>query len=134
MFCHRTPDERFGDLPDFPYPPQYVDVPAGDGGTLRMALVEDGPADGPVVLLLHGEPSWSFLYRTMIPVLAAAGFRAIAPDLIGFGRSDKPAAIGDHSFARHVEWLRSLITGRDQTGEPDPLRGEYRFEHHVGDG
>jgi len=108
MFCHRTPDERFGDLPDFPYPPQYLDVPAGDGGTLRMALVEDGPADGPVVLLLHGEPSWSFLYRTMIPVLAAAGFRAIAPDLIGFGRSDKPAAIGDHSFARHVEWLRAL--------------------------
>jgi haloalkane dehalogenase len=104
----RTPDERFSDLPGFPYPPRYADVPDPDGGTLRMAWVEDGPADGPVVLLLHGEPSWSFLYRTMLPVLAAAGMRAVAPDLVGFGRSDKPAEIGDHSYARHVEWVRAL--------------------------
>jgi haloalkane dehalogenase len=104
----RTPDGRFADLPAFPYPPRYADVPTGDGGSLRMAWVEDGPADGPVVLLLHGEPSWSFLYRTMIPVLAAAGLRAVAPDLVGFGRSDKPTEIGDHSFARHVEWVRAL--------------------------
>jgi haloalkane dehalogenase len=99
----RTPDDRFADLPDFPYPPHHAEV---DG--VRMAWVEDGPAGGEPVLLLHGEPSWSFLYRTMIPVLAGAGFRAVAPDLVGFGRSDKPAEIADHSYARHVEWVRAL--------------------------
>ena len=76
-----------------------------------MAYVVDGPADGEPVLLLHGEPSWSFLYRTVMPVLAAAGLRAIAADLIGFGRSDKPAELGDHSYARHVEWVRALAFG-----------------------
>lgn len=100
----RTPDARFEDLPDFPYPPRYATV---DG--LRMAWVEAGPADGEPVLLLHGEPSWSFLYRTMIPVLADARLRAIAPDMIGFGRSDKPAAVTEHSYARHVEWMRALV-------------------------
>ncbi len=105
----RTPDARFVDLPGFPLAPRYADVPDGDGGTLRMAWVEDGPADGPVVLLLHGEPSWSFLHRTMIPVLAAAGLRAVAPDLVGFGRSDKPTEPGDHTYARHVEWVRALV-------------------------
>lgn len=99
----RTPDDRFAGLPDFPYEPHYADV-AG----LRMAWVEEGPADGPVVLLLHGEPSWSFLYRTMIPVLAGAGLRAVAPDLVGFGRSDKPDSVEAHSYANHVEWVRSL--------------------------
>jgi haloalkane dehalogenase len=105
----RTPDERFADLPDFAWPPHYADVPDPDGGTLRMAWVEDGPADGEPVLLLHGEPSWSFLHRRMIPPLAAAGLRVIAPDLIGFGRSDKPADVADHSYARHVEWVRALV-------------------------
>jgi haloalkane dehalogenase len=105
----RTPDERFAELPGFDLAPQYAQVPDPDGGTLRMAWVVDGPADGPVVLLLHGEPSWSFLYRTTIPVLAAAGLRVVAPDLVGFGRSDKPAEIADHSYARHVEWLRALL-------------------------
>jgi haloalkane dehalogenase len=105
----RTPDERFADLPDFALPPAYAQVPDPDGGTLRMAWVSDGPADGPVVLLLHGEPSWSFLYRTVIPVLAAAGLRVVAPDMVGFGRSDKPAEIADHSYARHVEWMRVLL-------------------------
>jgi haloalkane dehalogenase len=104
----RTPDARFADLPGFELAPRYADVPDGDGGTLRMSWVEDGPADGPVALLLHGEPSWSFLYRTTIPVLAAAGMRVVAPDMVGFGRSDKPAEIGDHSYARHVEWTRAL--------------------------
>jgi haloalkane dehalogenase len=108
----RTPDARFAGLPDFDHPPQYVTVPDGDGGSLRMAYVAAGPADGPVVLCLHGEPSWSFLYRTMIPVLAAGGLRVIAPDLIGFGRSDKPARIEDHSYARHVEWVRCLAFDR----------------------
>ncbi|WP_219415699.1 haloalkane dehalogenase [Pseudonocardia nigra] len=104
----RTPDDRFAHLAGFDHPPHYAEVPDGDGGTLRMAWVEQGPADGPVVLLLHGEPSWSFLYRTAMPVLAGAGLRAVAPDLVGFGRSDKPAEIGDHSYARHVEWMRAL--------------------------
>ena len=104
----RTPDERFADLPDFPYEPRSVEV---DGG-LRVCYVEDGPADGELVLLLHGEPSWSFLYRRMIPVLTAAGLRVIAPDLVGFGRSDKPARQADHSYARHVAWLREALFDR----------------------
>src|SRR3984893_11607230 len=94
----RTPEDRFADLPGFGYPPQYADV-----GGLRMAYVEAGPPGGRPVLLLHGEPSWSFLYRTVIGMLSDAGLRTVAPDLIGFGRSDKPAGIGDHSYARHVE-------------------------------
>lgn|SRR5690606_34241586 len=101
----RTPGERFADLPGFPYPPRYAEI--GDG--LRMAYVETGPADGEPVVLLHGEPSWSFLYRHVMPELAAAGLRAIAPDLIGFGRSDKPAEPADHTYARHVEWTRTLL-------------------------
>ena len=105
----RTPDERFADLPDFPYEPRYVEVDDLDGGRLRVAYVEEGPHDGETVLLLHGEPSWSFLYRRMIPVLASAGLRAVVPDLVGFGRSDKPAQQGDLSYARHVEWLRQAL-------------------------
>jgi haloalkane dehalogenase len=98
----RTDESRFALLPDFPYEPSYVSV-----GGPRMAYVSAGPADGPVALLLHGEPSWSFLYRKVIRVLAAAGIRSVAPDLIGFGRSDKPAAAA-HTYAAHVEWVRSL--------------------------
>jgi haloalkane dehalogenase len=107
----RTPDERFAELRDFGYEPSYAQVPDLDGGMLRMAWVQDGPDDGEPVLLLHGEPSWSYLYRTMIPVLAAAGLRVIAPDLVGFGRSDKPADRADHTYARHVEWVHSLVFG-----------------------
>jgi haloalkane dehalogenase len=105
----RTPDERFAALPDFDYAPCYATVPDGSGGELRMAYVDEGPSDGPVALLLHGEPSWSFLYRHVIPVLTRAGIRAVAPDLVGFGRSDKPADPADHSYARHVEWMRALV-------------------------
>ncbi|QKV76940.1 haloalkane dehalogenase [Amycolatopsis sp. Hca4] len=104
----RTPDDRFTDLPDFSYEPRYAELADPHGGRIRVGYVEAGPADGPVVLLLHGEPSWSFLYRKMLPVLAAAGLRAIAPDLVGFGRSDKPADMADHSYARHVEWMRAF--------------------------
>jgi haloalkane dehalogenase len=100
----RTPDERFAELPDFAYPARYVTVTDG----ARMSYVEAGPAGGEPVLLLHGDPSWSFLFRTVIPVLAEAGQRVIAPDLVGFGRSDKPGAPADHSYARHVEWVRSF--------------------------
>ena len=103
----RTPDDRFADLPDFGYPPRYADV-----GGIRLAYVEAGPPDGEPVLLLHGEPSWSFLYRRVMAVLAGAGLRAIAADLVGFGRSDKPAEIADHSYARHVEWIRALAFDR----------------------
>jgi haloalkane dehalogenase len=99
----RTPEDRFADLPYFAFPVRYAHVHG-----VRMAYVEAGPPDGPPVLLLHGEPSWSFLYRKLLPVLAGAGLRAIAPDLVGFGRSDKPAEVADHSYARHVEWVRGL--------------------------
>jgi haloalkane dehalogenase len=104
----RTPDERFADLPGWVWAPRYADVQA-DGETVRMAYVDEGPREARPVLLLHGEPSWSYLYRTMIPVLLDAGLRVVAPDLIGFGRSDKPAAREDYTYARHVAWLRSLV-------------------------
>ncbi len=115
----RTPEDRFAGLPDFGYPPRYGEV---DG--LRLAYVETGPADGEPVLLLHGEPSWSFLYRKVMPVLADAGLRGIAADLVGFGRSDKPAEVGDHSFARHVEWIRGRTARRrDRRIRPRPPGG-----------
>jgi haloalkane dehalogenase len=103
----RTPDERFADLPGFPWAPSYAETSDG----LRMAYLDEGSAEvaGPVVLLLHGEPSWGYLYRKMIPVLTAAGCRVVVPDLIGFGRSDKPAEQSDYTYARHVEWLRSVL-------------------------
>lgn len=105
----RTPDDRFEGLPDFPFTPRYARVDDTDGGPLRVHYIDEGPPEGEVVLLLHGEPSWSFLYRTMIPVLVDAGLRCIAPDLVGFGRSDKPAARADYTFARHVEWMREAL-------------------------
>jgi haloalkane dehalogenase len=108
----RTPDDRFEHLPGFAWAPQYADVEA-DGVALRMAYVEDGPADGPVVLLLHGEPTWSFLYRHMIGPLAASGCRVIAPDLVGFGRSDKPADRSAYTYDRHVGWVSSLLDALD---------------------
>jgi haloalkane dehalogenase len=114
----RTPDERFRDLPDFPWEPHYVEVDSGDGsGPLRVAYVEAGPEDGPIVLCLHGEPTWSFLYRKVMHVLAEAGCRAVAIDLVGFGRSDKPAAVEDYTYARHVEWIRAAAF--DQLGLRD---------------
>jgi haloalkane dehalogenase len=100
----RTPDDRFGSLPGSPWAPRYVEV---DG--LRMAYVDEGPRDAPAVLMLHGEPSWSFLYRHVIRVVTAAGLRAIAPDLVGFGRSDKPARREDYTYQRHVDWLRGFL-------------------------
>jgi haloalkane dehalogenase len=103
----RTPEDRFTGLPGFSYAPRYADA-----GGVRLAWVEAGPGDGEPVLLLHGEPSWSFLYRTVMAVLGDAGLRAIAVDLAGFGRSDKPASIDDHSYARHVEWIRALAFDR----------------------
>ncbi|MFL6024832.1 MAG: haloalkane dehalogenase [Marmoricola sp.] len=112
----RTPDEQFAVLPGFPFEPHYLDVVADELAPLRMHYLDEGPADGPVVLLLHGQPTWSYLYRKVIPVLADAGLRAIAPDLIGFGRSDKPTDHTDYTLARHVGWLHSLVTGLDLNG------------------
>lgn len=105
----RTPDAAFDAVTGFDHRPRYADVPAGDGQTLRMAWVEAGPTTGPPVLLLHGEPTWSYLYRGVMGPLAEAGLHVIAVDLVGFGRSDKPAEVTDHSFARHVEWMRALL-------------------------
>ena len=109
----RTPDERFANLPGYPFAPQYVQVDDTEGGTLQMHYVDEGPADAPVVLMLHGEPSWSYLYRTMIPVITAAGYRVIAPDLIGFGKSDKPSKRTDYTYQRHVDWVRSFLQQLD---------------------
>ena len=107
----RTPDARFAGLPEYPFAPNYLFV---DG--LRMHYIEAGGANDPVILLLHGEPSWSFLYRKMIPILAAAGYRVIAPDLIGFGRSDKPIDRNDYTHQKHVDWVTELIETLDLNG------------------
>ena len=100
----RTPIKHFQNLPDYPLESYYVDV-----DSIQMHFLDEGPKDGQVVLLLHGEPSWSYLYRHMIPPLVKAGFRCIAPDLIGFGKSDKPTKIDDHTYAIHVAWMKEFI-------------------------
>lgn len=105
----RTPEERFRNLPDYDFAPCYVEPQPG----LRMHYVDAGPRDAAPVLMLHGEPSWSYLYRHMIPVCAGAGHRVIAPDLVGFGKSDKPAAIADYSFAAHVQWMTRFVEALD---------------------
>ncbi len=112
MEALRTPDDRFASLPDFPFAPHYVEVDDGEGGRLRVHHLDEGSPDAPTMLLMHGEPSWSFLYRKMIPMLVDAGFRCVAPDLVGFGRSDKPVKRTDYSFARHVEWMRATLFDR----------------------
>ncbi|MDX1451272.1 MAG: haloalkane dehalogenase [Oleiphilaceae bacterium] len=100
----RTPEERFNRLPNYPFEPHYADV-----GGLRMHYVDEGPSHADPVLMLHGEPTWSYLYRHMIPICAAAGHRVIAPDLIGFGKSDKPTHVADYSYQNHMDWLLALI-------------------------
>ena len=109
----RTPDDRFTGLAGFDFAPHYVDVPAGDGEVvLRVHYLDEGPADaGETILLLHGEPSWCYLYRTMVPPLVGAGFRVVAPDLVGFGRSDKPADRSDYTYSRHVAWMNNALFG-----------------------
>lgn len=104
MKALRTPEDRFANIRDYPFAPHYVEL---DG--LRMHYVDEGPAEAQPVLLLHGEPSWSYLYRHMIPPLADAGLRVVAPDLIGFGKSDKPVRRRDYSYAQHVAWMRQFI-------------------------
>ena len=109
----RTPDERFAGLAGYPFEPCYHDVETPGLPPLRMHYVDAGPADGPVVVLLHGQPTWSYLYRDVITALADTGLRVIAPDNIGFGRSDKLTEGTDYTFARHIDWIQSLIAGLD---------------------
>ncbi|HEY7947043.1 MAG TPA: haloalkane dehalogenase [Acidimicrobiales bacterium] len=107
----RTPDERFADLPGFDFAPHYVEIPSHTGTErLRVHYLDEGPAAAAeTILLMHGEPSWCYLYRKMVGPLTGAGFRVIAPDLVGFGRSDKPAHRTDYTYARHVEWMRAAL-------------------------
>lgn len=105
----RTPAQRFENLKDFPFAENFLDVRAGDGTALRMHYVDEGPRNADPVLMLHGEPSWSYLYRHMIPLCAAAGHRVIAPDLVGFGKSDKPVEISDYSYQSHMDWITQFI-------------------------
>ncbi len=112
----RTPDAAFDSVADFPFRAHYAQITdLQDGTELRVHYVDEGPRDAPVVLMMHGEPTWSYLYRHMIGPVAASGLRVVAPDLIGFGRSDKPAAKSDYSYARHVAWMRSWIEALDLT-------------------
>lgn len=110
----RTPEEAFAGLPDFPFAPHYAEVrDAAIGTPLRVHYIDEGPRNAPVVLMMHGEPTWSYLYRHMIGPVVAAGYRVVAPDLVGFGKSDKPAAKADYSYARHVDWMRQWLEGLD---------------------
>lgn len=105
----RTPDTRFAELTDLPFAPHYVSIRDAELGELRVHYLDEGPADGEVILLLHGQATWSYSFRKMIPILVAAGYRVIAPDLIGFGRSDKPARWEDHSYQKQVDWLAATL-------------------------
>jgi haloalkane dehalogenase len=105
----RTPEACFANLPDFSFRPNYLMVDNTEGGALRMHYVDEGEPDAQTVLMLHGEPSWGFLYRKMIPILVGEGYRTVVPDLIGFGRSDKPAQRSDYTYQRHVDWIRSVL-------------------------
>ncbi len=113
MTVLRTPDNCFENLEGFSFAPHYLEIEDPDLGPLRIHYLDEGPADGPVVLCLHGEPTWCYLYRKMIPVFTAAGCRVLAPDLVGFGRSDKPAARDDYSYARHVRWMGDWLRAVD---------------------
>lgn len=112
----RTPDTQFAGLDDYPFAPHYRTITDGDGTELRIHYLDEGPRDGASVLLMHGEPSWSYLYRKIVADLAGRGRRCVAPDLIGFGRSDKPAERTDYTYERHVEWMSQWLTGLDLKG------------------
>jgi haloalkane dehalogenase len=112
MQAVRTPEERFDDLPGFPFTPRYATLPDG----LRMHYVDEGPADAETILLLHGQPTWSYLYRSVVVGLAERGLRAVAPDLIGFGRSDKPVARTAYSVHAHIDWLSRFVAGLGLSG------------------
>jgi haloalkane dehalogenase len=112
----RTPDAAFAAISDFPFASHYCEIADGKTGTpLRIHYIDEGPRDAPVVLMMHGEPTWCYLYRHMIAPVVAAGFRVVAPDLVGFGKSDKPAAKSDYSYAAHVGWMRQWLEALDLT-------------------
>ena len=113
MDALRTPDDRFDGLPGWDFTPRYVEVDDGEGGVLRVHHLDEGPSDAAPILLLHGEPSWGYLYRHMVPILVAAGHRCIVPDLVGFGRSDKPAKRTDYTYERHVAWMSAWLEKND---------------------
>lgn len=141
----RTPDERFANLPGWSYDPQYLEVSTpGEVEAIRMAYYDIGDKSAAPILLLHGEPSWSFLYRKMAPLLESAGYRVVMIDLVGFGRSDKPTQISDHTYARHIGWVRQVLQTLDLTditlvcqdwggliGQRVLLDEEKRFSHLV---
>jgi haloalkane dehalogenase len=112
----RTPDERFEGLVDWPFAPRYATLVDADGTSLRLHYVDEGPRDAAPILLMHGEPSWAYLYRKIIAGLVAKGHRVIAPDLIGFGRSDKPAARDDYTYERHVDWMTQWLLQTEISG------------------
>ncbi|MGI9326143.1 MAG: haloalkane dehalogenase [Pseudomonadales bacterium] len=112
----RTPDARFEDLADYPFAPHYTTIKTDDGSDLRIHHIDEGPADGPLVLCMHGQPVWSYLYRKMIPYLTTAGMRVVAPDLVGYGKSDKPAARENYSYERQVEWMGAWLEANDLSG------------------
>src|SRR3546814_14071633 len=118
----RTPDEAFDGLPDFPFEPHYVEVDDGEGGTLRIHHLDEGPPDASPVLLMHGEPTWCYLYRHVVPTLVDAGHRVVAPDLVGMGRSDQPTEQSDPSYARHLAWI-------DRTSDVEGRRVSVRVGH-----
>ena len=112
----RTPDDRFSDLKDFDFAPHYINIDDMDGGLLRIHYLDEGPRDGEPVLVMHGEPTWSYLYRHMIPIFTEAGHRVLAPDLVGFGRSDKPTRREDYTYQRHVDWMGNWLKSVELSG------------------
>ena len=111
----RTPDHCFDNIPDYPFEPHYTTIKTHDGSDLRIHHIDEGPKDGPVILCMHGQPVWSYLYARMIPHLVKAGIRVIAPDLPGYGKSDKPAAREDYSYQRQVDWMNQWLVENDFT-------------------
>ena len=116
MDALRTDDARFDGLADFDFEPNYLEVDDTEGGRLRIHYLDEGPRDGPVVLAMHGEPTWCYLYRHMIPIFTNAGCRVLAPDLVGFGRSDKPTRRDDYTYQRHVDWMSDWLTKVEARG------------------
>ena len=116
MTVIRTPDACFDNLPNYDFKPRYLEVPDKKFGGLRMHYLDEGPADGQIILLMHGQGCWSYIFRDMIPVLVDGGYRIIAPDYIGFGRSDKLPSTEDYSFQKHIDWLTAFFRGMQLEG------------------
>ena len=109
----RTPDKYFKNIKDYPFKPIYTNINSDDGTELRIHHIDEGPRDGPILLAMHGQPVWSYLYSRMIPILNQSGIRVIAPDLIGYGKSDKPASRQDYSYQNQVNWMNSWLVKND---------------------